>query len=174
MADFMCRICGTCCSGDGSAFLYPEDIIRLADYLNISVQEAVDKYTDYIMLEIVEDRGSYFYIPYLILKKRDDNCCIFLKDKLCSIHEAKPEQCRKTPFVSEFFTDNQWREQLRKLCAGVHDLTEYKIDELRKEYEDPSEKREQEYYRNLKENSYNLEKILDVELPAPKIIICEE
>ncbi len=57
---FSCRRCGACCQGDGSVFLYPEDIAALAAYLGISTQLLVDRYTEFIILEVRMGAGPIF------------------------------------------------------------------------------------------------------------------
>lgn len=172
MSSFICKICGNCCKGEGSVFLYPDDIKRISEHLNLSNQETVNKYAEYVMLEIIEDTGSYMYMPYLVLKKSDDKC-LFLKSNRCEINKFKPFQCMHTPFVSEFFSDEEWREQIKKNCSAVADMKESDYKEYI-ETGERSEKAEKEYYYLLRENSFNLEKILNVSLDAPKIITSDD
>lgn len=172
MKDFICTMCGECCRGEGSAFLYPQDITRISKELKISVQEFVDKYTDYILFEIIEGNGSYLYIPYLVLKKEKD-VCVFSNDKVCTIHRFKPFHCDHTPFVSEFFSDEEWQNEVREKCPAFKDMTPEDFEKYKYKAEE-SDQNEKEYYYILRENSFNLEKILNVELPAPQIIISED
>ena len=172
MSDFICRMCGTCCYGEGSAFLYPDDVKRIATELNLSIQSFVDNYTKYILFEIIEGSGSYLYIPYLTLNKKNDGC-IFVDDKVCTIHKFKPFHCSHTPFVSEFFSDEEWRKQIKQSCLGLKEMKEEDF----KKYEpmgEESEQKEKEYYYLLRENSFNLESILDIKLSAPEIIANNE
>ncbi len=168
MSGFICKICGACCKGDGSVFLYPEDIHTIADHYSISIQQAVDRYTEYVMLEIIEKTGSYLYIPYLILKK-ESGTCIFSNENLCEIHRLKPYQCKNTPFVSEFFSDKGWRNYLKKECPGIKNMEEENFFQYL-EIGRKSEEAEKKYYYLLRNNSFNLEKILNINLKAPKII----
>ncbi len=168
MSAFLCKICGDCCKGDGSVFLYPEDIAAIAEHFCLSAQEAVDKYAEHVMLEIVEDTGSYLYMPYLILKKNESGC-IFSIENLCEIHKLKPYQCKNTPFVSEFFSDNSWRKYLKDNCPALKTMDEKDFSNYL-EIGKRSEEVEKNYYYLLRENSFNLEKILNVNLSAPKII----
>lgn len=168
MNSFICKMCGKCCKGEGSAFLYPDDIRRMALSMKLSLQQVVDRYTDFIMLEMNETGGAYFYIPYLVIKKTKKTC-VFLNDDVCSIHDFKPEQCRETPFVEEFFSDAQWRREIRKSCGAFSLLDESDIEQYRVKYGSKSGDTEREYYKTLKDNGYNLEKMLGVTLPEPKI-----
>lgn len=172
MSSFICKICGACCKGEGSVFLYPEDVKKIAAHFELSIQEAVSRYTEYVMLEIIENTGSYMYMPYLILKKNNGKC-LFLKSNLCEINKSKPFQCANTPFVSEFFADSEWRAQIRKNCQALAAIKESDYKDY-SETGERSEKAEKEYYYLLRENGFNLEKILKVSLDAPKIIASDD
>ena len=162
-------MCGECCRGEGSAFLYPDDVKRISSELKMSLQDFVDKYTDYILFEVIEGNGSYLYIPYLVLKKDKKELCVFSEDKLCTIHKFKPFHCEHTPFVSEFFSDEEWRKEVTEKCPAFSDMTVEDLEQYRYKAEE-SDQNEKEYYYILRENSFNLEKILGVTLPAPGII----
>ncbi len=171
MADFTCHMCGACCTGEGSVYLFPDDVFRLADYLKISVQSFVDSYTDFILLEVLEDETSFFYYPYLVLKKDENNSCLFLKDKVCSVHIAKPWQCSATPFVAEYFEDKEWQKAVASFCPGAKDLTEIDIARYRKQFtESGGDQKEDEYFHLLMKHKFSLEDILGVSLPSPSII----
>lgn len=168
---FKCTACGGCCSGDGSVFLYPEDVKNLARNFSMTLQEFIDKYTDFVILEYCPDGASYSYLPYIIMKK-ENNACIFLKSKKCSIHDFKPFQCRNTPFVSEFFSDSEWRGFLMKNCPALMRMEEKDFEQYRQTAE-ISDRKNKEYEFILRQNAYSLEKILGVTLPEPKIIPVE-
>ena len=168
---FKCTACGSCCSGDGSVFLYPEDVRSLAENFKMTLQEFIDKYTDFVIFEYCEEGSSYSYLPYIIMKKEND-ACIFLKSKRCSIHDSKPFQCKSTPFVSEFFTDKEWRKFLMKHCPALMRLKEEDLEQY-KPLAQISDEKNKEYEFILRQNNYSLEKILGVTLPEPKIIPVE-
>lgn len=169
MNGFICKMCGACCKGEGSVFLYPEDVKKIAQTLSMTAQEVIDKYTEYVMMETIEKSGSYSYLPFLVLKK-SNNSCVFLSSNRCDINKFKPFQCYHTPFVAEFFEDKEWREQLKKECPAIGTMKDEDFA-LYVETGRLSEKAEQDYYVLLRENGFNLEKILDVKLAAPKILI---
>ncbi len=172
MSTFICKICGACCKGEGSVFLYPEDVRKISGHFNISVQDTVDRYMEYVMLEIIENTGSYMYMPYMVLKKTSEKC-VFLEKNVCSINSSKPFQCAHTPFVAEFFSDTEWRESIKKSCQAVAAMKESDYKSY-SEIGEKSEKAEKEYYYLLRENGFNLEKILRISLKAPKIISNDE
>lgn len=84
-----CNFCpGYCCYRLQGASLYimAEDINRIARHFNLTDGEVRKQYLD----------GKYTF------KTREDGSCIFLaQDRLskrCSIHEARPKQCRDYPY----------------------------------------------------------------------------
>ena len=134
----------------------------------MTLQDFIDRYTDFVILEYCDESSSYSYLPYIVIKKEKDSC-IFLKDKKCSIHSFKPFQCKNTPFVSEFFTDDDWRSFLMKNCPALMRMKEEDLEQYRP-IAQISDKKNQEYEFILRQNKYSLEKILGVTLPEPKII----
>ncbi|MEA2116737.1 MAG: YkgJ family cysteine cluster protein [Thermodesulfobacteriota bacterium] len=84
-----CNFCpGYCCYRLKGASLYimAEDINRIARHLQITDGEVRKRY--------LENRYTF--------KTREDGSCIFLANgrtcKRCSIHEARPKQCRDFPY----------------------------------------------------------------------------
>ncbi|MFZ4403918.1 MAG: YkgJ family cysteine cluster protein, partial [Pseudobdellovibrionaceae bacterium] len=45
--------------------------------------------------------------------------CLFLKDKKCSIYEARPTQCRTWPFWPEVMPAKAWKKDVVSFCPGV-------------------------------------------------------
>src|SRR5579862_6727546 len=83
---FKCTGCGKCCTGSpGYVFLSPPDLDRLSTHFALSPDEFVAKYTYKIdsKLSLLDEPGS--------------DACIFLKNKQCSVYEARPTQCRTFP-----------------------------------------------------------------------------
>jgi len=87
-----CDKCGHCCSY-GTGFAVKEDIKPIAKYLNVKEKELKEKW-----MEEVEIFHTKLWRPKTIKKpeQRDKpfGKCVFLKDKICSIHKVKPLQCR--------------------------------------------------------------------------------
>lgn len=86
-----CERCGECCKR-GSGFAVDEDIQKIAQYYNQSVEEVKkDKFDAVTMF------GTTRYRPKLIKKDEDHvwGRCVFLQqDNTCKIHDIKPLQCR--------------------------------------------------------------------------------
>jgi len=98
--------CTNCCRRRGYVYLTEEDIGRAALYLGMSAPEF---------------EGKYVYRTRHLrrLRKPRHAECQFLLEGGCSIHPAKPTQCRLFPFWPEFVaTADTWNE-LRELCPGI-------------------------------------------------------
>ena len=97
--DYQCRRCGQCCRHIRDAVMVESlDAYRLAKYLrsrepNIyTIDEVLSQYCEPTPL-------TNDCFPIFVLKTTGpDDSCIFLKDGLCSIYEARPRTCRLYPF----------------------------------------------------------------------------
>jgi len=122
-------------------------------------------------MEVPEKDGCWLYIPFLLLRKNRSKACLFLKDNLCTIQDVKPFQCRETPFVNEFFVDPVWRYEIMKKCPALCEMDEKKIPDVTPR--SPHD-RDHAYFTLLVEHRYNLERILGVVLPPPRLITAQE
>jgi len=82
-----CRVCGECCRS-AEANVSKTDIRRLAKFLKLKPSEFVRDYT------MKGEDGD------TILRRADPTGCVFLKNKMCSVYEARPTTCRGFPHVS--------------------------------------------------------------------------
>lgn len=101
---FECSKCGQCCTGFGDdfgVFVFDFEIGGMAQALQLSSEAVIEYFlTPYEVLE--KPRGAQIF-----LVKHNEGKCVFLKDKLCSIHSVKPAQCQRGPFG--FFWDGSKR-----------------------------------------------------------------
>ena len=105
--------CGLCCTQatrEGSVFLEAEDIERLARHLKLTPRTFVREFT-------VNESGE------LELSMSGDGSCRFLDGVRCSVHAARPLQCRSYPFLPlDGFTPiesaHTWRYE-KKFCPGI-------------------------------------------------------
>ncbi|HHS50704.1 MAG TPA: YkgJ family cysteine cluster protein [candidate division Zixibacteria bacterium] len=104
---FTCRRCGECCRGiDAYVWLYRGDIEGMAEFLDMSETEFRAEFVD-------------VFDGALVLKSFPDGDCIFLEDGACSIHEARPIQCKAFPFwVENVRSAHSWAIA-GKQCPGV-------------------------------------------------------
>lgn len=116
--------CGKCCTTDerdGSVFLEPGDIERLARHLGMTPRAFVSKHT-------FSECGE------IELAKNDEGSCCFLDHERCSVYEARPQQCRTYPFLPlDGFTPIEsqytWRYE-KKFCPGIGKGRLYSKDEI--------------------------------------------
>jgi Fe-S-cluster containining protein len=97
-----CTKCANCCQGL-LVSLVPEDAVRLADGIDIPVDQVVTQYVDLERGREVEEWGVFRHRP-----------CVFLRDKLCSIYPHRPASCRTYPL---FTPDFRWT--LEHTIAGA-------------------------------------------------------
>ena len=80
--------CTECCTQRGFVYLSEEDLVRAASFLKMTAGE-------------FERRYVYRTRRRLRLRTPRDSRCHFLRGDGCSIHPAKPTQCRIFPFWPE-------------------------------------------------------------------------
>lgn len=100
-----CNLCDKCCIYRGDIRLLPINVWRISKYLNISVNEFLERYTDRLKGNKLE----------LVLKTTGDlkQCILYDENgKKCGIHPVKPLQCVMFPLVPEnlkrdYFIDSE-------------------------------------------------------------------
>ena len=85
-ATIACVRCGACCRQPGDVRLQDDEIVTIAQYLRLTIQDFTSIYT-----RLCANRSG------LILAESTDGACIFLHDTLCRIQDVKPRQCRDYP-----------------------------------------------------------------------------
>lgn len=101
-----CNRCEKCCIYRGDIRLTPINVCNISRFLNISIKEFLEKYTNRL-------KDSE---PELVLKTVGElrECILYDKKiKGCGIHKVKPMQCVMFPLVPEnlkrdyFYNSNQ-------------------------------------------------------------------
>lgn len=106
---FACTQCGQCCTGaPGYVWIDEKEILEMALFLKISVEEFTRTYT-----RQVNGRLSLKEFP----KSYD---CIFLRGKQCMLYGSRPRQCRTFPFWPENIESKKSWEETGKRCEGVN------------------------------------------------------
>jgi Fe-S-cluster containining protein len=88
---YECDRCTACCRWPGQVRLTPEEITRLAGFLQMSEFEFVQRYT-----RLTNDRRG------LALEEKPSGDCIFLEGRDCRVNAVKPQQCREFPNLWNF------------------------------------------------------------------------
>lgn len=98
--------CTACCTQKGFVYLSDTDILRAAAWLRMTPADFERKYI------YRTRRRARLRVPA-------EANCHFLLDGGCSIHEAKPTQCRIFPFWPEMVESRrEWRKTAR-YCPGM-------------------------------------------------------
>ena len=100
------RGCTECCRQRGFVYLTEDDMVRAAAFLGIT-PEAFER--------------KYVYRTRLLLRLRvpRDAHCHFLNADGCSIHPAKPTQCRIFPFWPELVESRREWNKTAAYCPGI-------------------------------------------------------
>ena len=89
--NFHCTGCGECCKHREDITLTPFDLVRIAKYLDIRVEEVFTKYCVFHV-------GKTSNMPVVSLKMQGlEKICPFLEERKCKIHNAKPTVCTLYP-----------------------------------------------------------------------------
>jgi Fe-S-cluster containining protein len=104
---FACqRGCTRCCEVTGYVYLTESDLRNAARYLGMTPAA-------------FERRYVYRTRHLLRLRKPRGSQCHFLVGGGCSIHPAKPTQCRLFPFWPELVESRTEWVQTAKMCPGI-------------------------------------------------------
>lgn len=88
---FHCTMCGKCCINRDDILLNPDDLFRIAKFLDLTPEEVVNQYCETYI-------GGTSRMPIVRLKPQGSVMrCPFLKDRKCSIQDAKPVVCAMFP-----------------------------------------------------------------------------
>lgn len=81
-----CTKCANCCRV-ATATLKDREVDQLARFIGASRREFLANYT-----EMSEEEG--------LILKRTEHGCVFLKDNLCTVYEARPDTCNDFPHLA--------------------------------------------------------------------------
>jgi len=104
---FACqRGCVNCCNQSGFVYLTEGDLDRAAKFTGMSKRGFERKYV-------------YRTRHQMRFRKPREKQCPFLVDDGCSIHPAKPTQCRTFPFWPELVEDRAEWKRASRFCPGI-------------------------------------------------------
>jgi Fe-S-cluster containining protein len=106
---FACQSgCTKCCSRGGSVYLTEADLLAAAAFLGMT-PAAFEK--EYVV--------RFRHVLRLRKPPRGQRNCRFLKADGCSIHPAKPTQCRTYPFWPSLVASNAAWTLESTFCPGI-------------------------------------------------------
>ena len=116
--------CTACCEQKGFVYVTESDLVRAAEFLGISPAEFERKY-------VFRTRNR------MRLRVPRDASCHFLTASGCSIHPAKPTQCRIFPFWPELVgSRREWQKTARSYCPGMNQGPLIQIEAARSQAEE--------------------------------------
>ncbi len=130
--NFRCHAALKCfnqCCRNLNLFLYPYDVVRLKNYLNIDSDAFISQYVDVVLRP-----GAHF--PDVLLRMAEDTekRCPFLTDKGCSVYPERPDTCRRFPVEQGLIYDDQGQPggavhffKPPDFCLGQKEDTEWTI-----------------------------------------------
>ncbi len=114
-----CTQCGNCCRSL-DVYLVESDAQRLADGLMIPLETIETRYVDHEAAAAVEEWGMFRQRP-----------CAFLKGKLCSVYEYRPDSCRIYPvFTPDFRWSLEDTMEGASLCPIIYNVLGSLCDHL--------------------------------------------
>ncbi|MDM8523760.1 YkgJ family cysteine cluster protein [Desulfococcaceae bacterium HSG8] len=100
--------CFNLCCRNLNLFLYPYDVIRLKNRLEITSDQFLDKYVDVVL------RPSDFFPEVLLRMSEDeDKTCIFSTGAGCSVYLDRPDTCRNFPMEKGILYDAEIKKTTR-------------------------------------------------------------
>jgi Fe-S-cluster containining protein len=131
---FTCSQCGNCCTGGpGYVWISKEEIVRLAEYLNITPEETVEKYCRKLggKFSLKEKRGPGGAYDCIFLDEVEVDATargrelaagdpVPLKRRACSIYRVRPLQCRTWPFWPENLSSKKRWDDAATRCHGMN------------------------------------------------------
>ena len=130
---FTCSQCGNCCTGGpGYVWISKEEIVRLAEHLNITPEETVEKYCRKLgeRISLKEKRGPGGY-DCVFLTEDDAEPAppgrqlapgepLPLKRRGCSVYPVRPLQCRTWPLWPENLESRKRWDEAAVRCHGMN------------------------------------------------------
>ena len=98
--------CTKCCEQQGFVYLNEGDIARLADHLKLTVADFEAQYV-------------YRTTNMRRLRVPRHAQCSFLDGGGCSVHAAKPTQCRTFPYWPELLDSRRAWHRTGEWCPGI-------------------------------------------------------
>ena len=98
--------CTQCCDQKGNVYLTEADLKRAAEFVGMSAAAFEVKYV-------------YRTRHQMRFRKPPEKQCPFLAERGCTIHPAKPTQCRTFPFWPEIVERKETWNRTARYCPGI-------------------------------------------------------
>ncbi len=123
---FECKLCGDCCKGFGGTYVTPDDIRRIADFIQSDPGTFIRDYCDM--------SGS----RPVLTQAENETCIFFDPEKQCTIHPVKPYMCKAWPYIATIIDHPENWNMMANSCPGMRkdvphaDLSRIVADEKQK------------------------------------------
>ena len=92
--------CFNRCCRNLNLFLYPYDVLRLKNALDISSDQFLDRYVDVVL------RPDNFFPQVLLrMSENDEKTCPFMHESGCAVYPDRPDTCRLFPMEQGILYD---------------------------------------------------------------------
>ena len=165
-------MCGDCCRGsdEGEVYLYRADIYRLGQHLNLTSKEQLRKFArkylkvvenTFLYKESSSQRGKTYRFNNLAFAfEGEDEHCHFLVNNRCTVHEARPFQCRCFPFWKMMVSSKKNVINYSKKCKGLRVLKGNYYSRREILYWATEEYRiEKEYFLEMRKHNFDILKV---------------
>jgi Fe-S-cluster containining protein len=119
--------CFNRCCRNLNLFLYPYDVVRLKQCLEISSDQFLERYVDIVLRE-----GNFFPDVLLRMAENEEKTCPFLTGTGCAVYPDRPDTCRRFPVEQGLlFGDDPSSPELvhffrpPDFCLGRHEADEW-------------------------------------------------
>ena len=121
--------CYNLCCRNLNLFLYPYDVMRLKNALDISSDDFLDQYVD-----VVLRTGNFFPEVLLRMSENKEKTCPFLEDAGCSLYSNRPDTCRTFPIEQGVLYDAERKKDTAfhffrppDFCLGQHEDQQWTV-----------------------------------------------
>ncbi len=108
MRAFECKMCGTCCHGEGGISVNQDEIEKISNFLEMSRES--------FLSEFCEEKAGRFSVK----TGTDGFCILYDKEGGCLIHAVKPGICSSWPFYHAIVKDIDNWEMAKDACPGIN------------------------------------------------------
>ena len=144
--------CFNRCCRNLNVFLYPYDVIRLKQGLNISSDDFLDRYVDVVLRP-----DNYFPEVVLRMSRNQEKTCPFLKESGCSVYADRPDTCRTFPIEQGVLFDAGRKKKIPvyffrppEFCLGQREKKQWTIDSWTKDQDAEQHHRMSRQWAELK------------------------
>jgi hypothetical protein len=121
--------CYNLCCRNLNLFLYPYDVLRIKNALEISSDKFLDQYVDVVL------RSDNFFPEVLLrMAENKEKTCPFLVDAGCAVYPDRPDTCRTFPVEQGVWYDAAGKKDKAvhffrppDFCMGQHEDREWTV-----------------------------------------------